>query len=90
MKAGLTGYGINVSVSGPGTVVSKDGSIRCGYKSSVVDGCHASFEPGATVELRALPAKGARFVGWHGFCAGTGVCRLKMTATKTVFALFGH
>ncbi len=90
VKAGLTGYGINVSVSGRGTVVSKDGSIRCGYKSSVVDGCHASFEPGATVELQALPAKGARFVGWKGFCVGTGVCRLKMTATKTVYAIFGR
>jgi hypothetical protein len=89
-RAGLTGYGINVSVSGRGKVVSKDKKINCGYKASIVAGCHATFEPGSTIELRAVPAKGARFVGWQGFCTGTGVCRLKMTTTKTVYAIFSH
>ena len=82
-------FGLTVSVTGPGTVVGA--GFRCGGKTRSALGCRRSFGPGSRVKLKAVPARGARFAGWTGFCqlAGrtTGMLVTVSTA-KTVGAVF--
>jgi hypothetical protein len=79
-------FGINVSVSGPGMVTGQ-GGIRCG-RTTLFD-CEGLFAEGATVVLRASPGRRGRFVFWRGFCTGKRkTCSLRVTAPKTVQALF--
>jgi hypothetical protein len=79
-------FGVNVSVSGPG-LVSGQGGIRCG-RTTLFD-CEGLFASGATVVLRASPGRRSRFVFWRGFCTGKKrTCSLRVTAPKTVQALF--
>jgi hypothetical protein len=78
--------GVNVSVSGPG-VVSGGGRIRCG-RTTLFD-CEGLYEQGSTVVLKAKPGRRGNFVFWSGFCAGKKkTCTLRVTAPKTVQALF--
>lgn len=78
--------GLNVSVSGPG-VVSASGGINCG-QTTLFD-CEALYGQGSTVVLRAKPGRRGNFVFWSGFCAGKKkTCTLRVTAPKTVQALF--
>jgi hypothetical protein len=82
--------GVNVSVSGHGHVEAT-GGIRCGYRTGLARSCQAFFREGASVKLRAVPAKRARFLRWESFCQGTRLtCRLQVTATKSVIAVFGR
>jgi hypothetical protein len=82
-------FGVNVSVSGRGVVVG-GGQINCGRRTGTVRACAGYFGKGSIVVLRALPAKGAHFGGWSGFCSGKGHCRLTVNATKLVYAVFGR
>ena len=52
------------SSPGDGVVTGGEGTISCG------SGCMASFVPGTTVTLTAVPYFGAEFVGWEGACSG--------------------
>ena len=80
--------GINVSVSGPGTVAAVGGGIRCGAKQTLLD-CAGSYGQGTIVVLRATPARRGRFVRWSGFCFGKKrTCTLRVTAPKDVQAFF--
>jgi hypothetical protein len=56
---------VRVRARGHGQVVQADGT-------SCSDACRWDLVPGAPVELRAQPARGARFAGWRGLCAGAG------------------
>ena len=38
--------------------------------------------------LRALPTKGARFVGWRGACRGAKVCRITLDRARSLQARF--
>jgi hypothetical protein len=79
-------FGINVSVSGPGTVSAR-GGIRCG-RSTLLD-CEGLYPSGMSVALKATPGRRGRFVFWRGFCTGKKrTCTLRVTAPKTVQALF--
>jgi hypothetical protein len=79
-------FGINVSVSGPGTV-SGQGGIRCG-RTTLFD-CEGLYPSGVSVVLKATPGRRGRFVFWRGFCTGKKrTCTLRVTAPKTVQALF--
>jgi hypothetical protein len=78
--------GVNVSVSGPGMVTSS-GGIRCG-RTTIFD-CQGLYGEGSTVVLHAKPGRRGRFVFWRGFCTGKKkTCTLRVTAPKTVQALF--
>jgi hypothetical protein len=78
--------GVNVSVSGPG-VVTSSGGIRCG-RTTIFD-CQGLYGEGSTVVLHAKPGRRGRFVFWRGFCTGKKkTCTLRVTAPKTVQALF--
>jgi hypothetical protein len=51
--------------------------------------CSPSFRAGTLLTLRAVPAKGWRFVRWSGACKGTrGVCRPKTDYALAVRATF--
>jgi List-Bact-rpt repeat protein len=79
-------FGVNISVSGPG-MVSGQGGIRCG-RTTLFE-CEGLFAEGATIVLRAKPGRRGRFVFWRGFCVGKKrTCSLRVTAPKTVQALF--
>jgi hypothetical protein len=65
-----------------GSVTSSPGGIACG------DACRARYPAGAVVVLDATPAPGATFVGWAGACFGTRPCRVTMSGTRLVIAVF--
>jgi hypothetical protein len=85
------GLGVNVSVSGPGRVEAS-GAIRCGGTTGRLLDCEHFFNRGDNVSLRAVAEKRGRFVGWSGFCPSRKklTCRLKVTAPKSVVAVFGR
>lgn len=71
--------------AGLGTVTSAPAGVKCG--ATCTTGV-ANFATGATVTLTATPATGSTFAGWGGACAGTGACRVTLTAGKVVTASF--
>ena len=87
------GFGVNVSVSGPGRVSGgySIGSkqIRCGRAKGRLLDCEHVFVIRSTVRLRAVPRRNAHFARWRGFCSGKKPrCTLSVTAPKTVLAAF--
>ena len=84
-----SGYGLTIGVSGPGTIVG--GGFHCGGSTGSALGCRQAFGPGSKVTLKAVPARGARFVGWTGFCQLAGKqrqCQVRVSTAKTVGAVF--
>ena len=73
---------VTKSGTGTGTVTSTPAGISCGAT------CSAEFEEGKEVELKAEAAAGSEFVKWGGACAGTGTCKVTMSAAKSVQAIF--
>jgi Divergent InlB B-repeat domain len=80
-------FGVSVSVSGRGTVTGGQ-VIRCGEQARSIRDCGAFFQSGQVVALRAVPARGARFAGWAGFCNGRGRCTLRVVGAMHVIGLF--
>jgi Fe-S cluster biogenesis protein NfuA len=76
------------AVFGPLTIPVKvttvgRGTVRC------TPVCKRAFPAGDPVTLRAVPAKGWKFVGWSGGCKGKQlVCRPKTETALTVRATF--
>ena len=81
--------GLNVTVSGPGTV-SAGRQIRCGGTRGTLLDCEGLYDIGTVVVLKAKPARRrGTFAGWSGFCRGKHRrCTLHATAPKTVSAVF--
>ena len=73
---------LTVVVTGPGRVRSSPHGLSCSGR------CSASFHRGMRVSLRAVPARGARFVGWGGACRGTNSCRVTLDRARSVYARF--
>jgi hypothetical protein len=84
---GPPSFGVSVSVSGRGTVTGGQ-VIRCGERARSIRDCGAYFQSGQVVVLHAVPARGARFVGWAGFCTGRGRCTLRVVGVMHVMGLF--
>jgi hypothetical protein len=87
------GFGVNVSVSGPGRVSGgysiRSNQIRCGRAKGRLLDCEHFFDVFRTVTLRAVPRRDAHFARWRGFCSGKERrCTLRVTAPKTVLAAF--
>jgi hypothetical protein len=83
------GYGLTIGVTGPGTVVGS--GLRCGGRTGSAIDCRGVFAPGSKVKLKAVAARGARFVGWTGFCQLAGrrrQCQVTVSTGKTVGAIF--
>jgi Divergent InlB B-repeat domain len=73
---------VRVSVTGRGIVTSAPAHISCPGR------CAAQFKAGSSVRLRAQAAKGWRFKGWTGACAGRGTCALRADRGRSVRAVF--
>jgi hypothetical protein len=80
----LEKHALTVAKSGPGsgTVTSAPAGINCGST------CSAEFNGGEEVELAPAPTGGSKFVKWTGACSGSGVCKVTMSAAKSVTAEF--
>jgi Divergent InlB B-repeat domain len=61
-------YGVNVTVSGNGIVVSEPAGIRCGRRERP---CRAAFKPGARVTLMARSSRRMPLARWGGDCRGS-------------------
>jgi uncharacterized protein (DUF2141 family) len=68
--------------TGTGTVTSSPAGINCGAD------CTEAYSPGTVVTLTQTAPAGSYFVGWGGFCGGTGSCSVTMNAAKSVTATF--
>jgi hypothetical protein len=74
---------VNKTGDGQGTVVSSPGGINCGTT------CSAPYTGNTPVTLTAHALAGSRFVGWNGYCKGTGRCVLQQAyGTMPVTAEF--
>ena len=73
---------LNVAKQGTGTGTVTGGPISCG---SV---CTATVPSGTTVNLSASSSPDSIFTGWFGPCTGTGICTIRVGATRTVVASF--
>jgi hypothetical protein len=82
--SGPSEFALTVSLAGTGsgTVTSSPAGINCGID------CSEAFTTGTEVTLTAAPATGSTFSGWSGACAGTGACKVTMSATRSVTATF--
>jgi len=78
------------SGTGNGVVTSSPAKINCTVTggTAAATGCTAQFANGVAVTLTATPKSGSSFRAWFGACAGTGACKLSMTASRTVQAQF--
>jgi List-Bact-rpt repeat protein len=75
---------VNASLAhGSGTVTSSPAGIDCGG-----NGCQHTYTEGEEVTLTAAPAAGSTFAGWGGACSGTGTCKVTMSESKEVNAVF--
>jgi hypothetical protein len=76
-----------LTVSGPGTVVSRPAGIDCGAGHG---DCGARFPWGTSVELTAAPGASGRFVRWGDACSsvGDGPCTLGAQGFTRVLATF--
>ncbi len=75
--------GLEVTVSGEGTVKSSPPGIYCPAD------CNESFPRATTVDLVAMPVSGWSFLGWGGACSGVGGCSVTLNRSAAVTAAFG-
>jgi uncharacterized repeat protein (TIGR02543 family) len=76
-----------LTVNGHGTVTA--GTTKCANVVTKPKACTVLVAAGATVQLKATPAKGYRFAGWTGGCTGTKTtCSLLASGSETVTATF--
>ncbi len=73
---------LTVSTSGSGSVTSTDGFINCPGT------CSHLYAANSQVTLNATPASGWAFSGWTGPCSGVGSCKVTMTQSLFVTAVF--
>lgn len=67
---------------GAGYISSRSAGIDCG------DVCTTQVSRGDRIVLDANPDANSRFVGWEGFCGGTGSCEFDVQQDVTVSARF--
>lgn len=75
---------LTVSMTGKGTV-----RLTAPSQFDCTSNCTLELDKGVGVSLVAVPAQGARFLGWRGACTGTGACNVTMDAATGVTAQFG-
>jgi hypothetical protein len=79
---GVTEFTLKVKNTGLGKVTSTPAGIDCGST------CEHKYPSGEEVELKQTADPGSEFVKWGGACAGSGICKVTMSAAKEVTAEF--
>lgn len=77
-----SGYALNLTMTGTGTVASSPSGVSCSAT------CSNTLTRGATYTLTATPAAGYTFTGWGGACSGTSTCSVTMSSAQSVTATF--
>jgi hypothetical protein len=82
--------GLSVSVSGVGSVGSREGVSAGPIVDCTATGgtCAAEPQEGTLLTLTERPGTGQRFAGWSGACEGLGECRVMVAAATMVGAKF--
>jgi hypothetical protein len=82
---GPAAFRLSVAVTGKGVVRSTPAGLACRVR------CAASFTSFQPVKLRAVPARGWRFVRWSGACSGKRAsCTVPMRAAATARAVMAR
>jgi hypothetical protein len=82
---GPAAFRLTVSVQGKGIVRSTPLGLACRVR------CSAAFRSFQSVKLRAVPAKGWRFVRWSGACSGKRTtCTVPMRAAAAARAVMAR
>jgi uncharacterized repeat protein (TIGR02543 family) len=83
---GTAGLTLTIKVGGKGTVTAPAGKCTSGGSGKT---CAQRYSAGTAVTLKAAAAKGARFLGWSGACAGKKLtCVVMLKASRTAVAGF--
>jgi alpha-tubulin suppressor-like RCC1 family protein len=84
VTAAFSQPGLNINVSGNGTVTSAPAGTPC-----TTTGCTLAFAAGTPVTLTAVPSAGSVFAGWSGGgCSGTGTCAVTVQNFTAINASF--
>jgi subtilisin family serine protease len=59
-----------------------------GSQASCAESCASAFALNTQVTLQVTAQEGSFFKGWSGSCSGTRVCRVRMSASRSVTAIF--
>jgi hypothetical protein len=78
----LTTYPLTVTKAGNG-----GGTVEC-TTGNGPEACASEYPEGSKVTLTATAESGSKFTGWSGACAGTGSCKVTISAAESVGAVF--
>jgi hypothetical protein len=76
-------HALSVVLAGTGS-----GSVSGAPGISCPGACSGSFGASQTLTLTATPRSGSTFTGWAGACTGRSVCKLAMSADRSIAATF--
>lgn len=74
---------LNVAMIGLGKVISSPEGLECSTES-----CKGEFPAGTVVILKAAPGEGHVFSEWNGACSGNESCKVTLTTSTEVKAVF--
>lgn len=71
-------YAVQLTVTGQGTVTSAPNGVNCPTS------CLAYYKQAVSITLTATPAAGEEFLGWGGYCTGTGAICVVESITSDI------
>jgi len=83
LKPVVTTYNLTLSTtgSGSGTITPSPLGTSCGTN------CY-TYTSGTAVQVAESASTGSTFAGWGGACSGTGACKVTMSSSQSVSAIF--
>jgi hypothetical protein len=79
---GPSSFRLTLGVVGRGVTRAPGLAFSCARR------CSTAVDADAVVRIRATPTRGWRFLRWSGACGGRGACAVRMSAARTVTAVF--
>lgn len=76
-------FSLNLDVGGNGS-----GQFKCKLGAAPAGACNAEYFENQEVTVIQTADAHSTFTGWSGACSGTGICKVKLTAAKSVTANF--
>jgi hypothetical protein len=81
-RFGPATFRLSLAVGGRGRVSVPALGVSCAAR------CSTSVEADTVVRVRATPARGWRFASWSGACRGRAACTVRVSAPRSVGAVF--